>query len=306
MENEFKGKVVLITGGGDELGLGFAYARLLAARGARIVLNDYGGGTLGLPAQGIDTAVAEIAAERIRSIGGEAISNAGDIAEPSTAAAMVDAALSTWGRVDAVINNAGIASAQFFPDVDADEVARHVGVTLLGCLNTAQAAWPHFVERGYGRIVNTGSPACFGNEIASNASTKAGLFGLTRTAAIFGKPHDIRVNLLLPAAYSRLTALLPESDFKAHLRKHFGSDRIAPLVAHLVSEDCRVTGETFTAGAGQFSRVVYAATGSRPVSEDLASVAEAVTRAMQDTDWTVLSSTQDNMTHLGMPDDIGH
>jgi NAD(P)-dependent dehydrogenase (short-subunit alcohol dehydrogenase family) len=304
LDREFEGRVILITGGGDELGLGFAHARFLAARGARIILNDYGGGTLGLPAQGVDAGVAENAAERLRAFGGEAISNAGDIAEPATAEAMVDAALSNWGRIDAVINNAGIASAQFFPDVDADEVARHVGVTVMGCLNMAKAAWPHFVERGYGRIVNTGSPACFGNEIASYATTKAGLFGLTRTAAIFGASHGIRVNRLLPAAYSRLTALLPESDFKAHLRTHFGSDRIAPLVAHLVSEDCGVSGETFTAGAGQFSRVVYAATGSRTVSQDLGSVAEAVTRAMQDTDWTVMSSTQDNMTHLGMPEDM--
>ena len=304
MAGEFGDRVVLITGAGDELGLGFAYARFLAEHGARIVLNDYGGGTLGLPVQGVDASVAEASARRIRELGGEAISNSGDIANPATAAAMVEAALLAWGRVDAVINNAGIASAQFFPDVDAEEVERHVGVTLMGCLNTAKAVWPHFVERGYGRIVNTGSPACFGNEIASYATTKAGLFGLTRTAAIFGEPHDIRVNLLLPAAYSRLTALLPESGFKTHLREHFGSDRIAPLVAHLASESCGVTGETFTAGAGQFSRVVYAATGARPVDTDLASVAESVTGAMQDTDWTVMASTQDNMVHLGMPEDI--
>lgn len=304
MASGFEGRVILITGGGDELGLGFAYARFLAARGARILLNDYGGGTLGLPVQGVDAGIAEVAAERIRALGGEAISNSGDIGELATAEAMVESALSSWGRIDAVINNAGIASAQFFPEVDADEVARHVGVTVMGCLNTARAAWPHFVEQGYGRILNTGSPACFGNEIASYAATKAGLFGLTRSVAIFGEPHGIRVNLLLPAAYSRLTALLPESDFKTHLREHFGSDRIAPLVAHLVSEGCAVTGETFTAGSGQFSRVVYAATGPRPVADDLGDVAQAVTAAMQDADWTVMSSTQDNMIHLGMPEDI--
>lgn len=304
MAGDFDGQVALVTGAGDPLGLGFAHARYLVERGARVVLNDYGGGTLGLPVQGVDESVAETAAERLRELGGDVVANAGDVGDPDTAEQMVAAALDRWGRLDIVVNNAGIASAQFFPEVDADEVERHVRVTLLGCLQTARAAWPHFVEQGRGRIVNTGSPACFGNEIAAYASTKAGLFGLTRTAAIFGAPHDIRVNLLLPAAYSRLTALLPENGFKERLREDFGSDRIAPLVGWLVSERCNVSGETFTAGAGGFSRVVYAATDVQPSEGDLAAVGAAVARSMQDTNWTIMGSTQDNMVHLGMPEDI--
>jgi NAD(P)-dependent dehydrogenase (short-subunit alcohol dehydrogenase family) len=304
MPNEFEGQVALITGAGDVEGLGFAHARYLAERGARLVLNDFGGGTLGLAEQGVDAGVAEAAADRIRELGGEAIANAGDIGDSQTAQDMVQAALDAWGRLDIVVNNAGIASAGFFPNVDAEEMQRHVRVTLLGCLYTAQAAWPHFLEQGHGRIVNTGSPACFGNEIASYASTKAGLFGLTRTAAIFGAPHDIRVNLLLPAAWSRLTSLLPDSGFKKRLHRDFGSDRISPLVGWLVSEGCNVTGETFTAGAGGFSRVVYAATDVQTLEGDVESVGAAVMRAMSDTHWTVMGSTQDNMVHLGMPEDI--
>ncbi|MEM9173779.1 MAG: SDR family NAD(P)-dependent oxidoreductase [Myxococcota bacterium] len=301
MEKEFEGQVALITGAGDVDGLGFAHARHLAERGARIVLNDYGGGTLGMPEQGVDAGVAEAAAERIRALGGEAIANAGDVGEPATADAMVEAAMDTWGRVDIVINNAGIASARFFPDIDAVEMERHVRVTLLGCVYTARAAWPRFVEQGRGRIVNTGSPACFGNEIAAYASTKAGLFGLTRTAARFGAPHGIRVNQLLPAAWSRLTALLPEDAFKARLREAFGSARISPLVAWLVSERCNVSGETFTAGAGGFSRVVYAANAVQSSEGDLEAVGDAVARTMADTSWTVFRSTHDNMVHFGMP-----
>lgn len=304
MPVEFEGQVALITGAGDVDGLGFAHARYLAERGARIVLNDYGGGTLGLAEQGVDSGVAEAAGQRIRELGGDVIVNTGDVGDPRTAQDMVQAALDAWGRLDIVINNAGIASAQFFPDVDAEEIDRHVRVTLLGCLYTARAAWPHFVEQGHGRIVNTGSPACFGNEIASYASTKAGLFGLTRTAAIFGAPHEIRVNLLLPAAWSRLTSLLPDSGFKKRLHTDFGADRISPLVGWLVSEGCNVTGETFTAGAGGFSRVVYAATEVQSLEGDLESVGAAVLRAMSDTQWTVMGSTQDNMVHLGMPEDI--
>jgi NAD(P)-dependent dehydrogenase (short-subunit alcohol dehydrogenase family) len=304
MEREFEGRVALITGAGDELGLGFAYARFLAHRGARIVLNDYGAGTLGLPEQGVDAAVAERAAQRIRDLGGEAIASAGDVADPATARAMVELARATWGRVDIVINNAGIASARFFPDVDADDVQRHVGVTLLGCLNMAKAAWPHFVERGFGRIVNTGSSACFGNEIASYASTKAGLFGLTRTAAIFGREHGIAVNLILPAAFSRLTSLLPDTAFKAHLREHFPSEAVAPLVAYLVSERCDVTGEAFSAGGGCFARVVYAASPAERIDASLDSVEQAVRRSIAATEWTVMRSTHDNMLHLGVPEDI--
>ena len=304
MDGEFEGRVAIVTGAGDVDGLGFAHARHLVERGARVVLNDYGGGTLGLPVQGVDAGVAEAAAERIRALGGEAIAHSGDVGDPLTATEMVEAALDTWGRLDIVVNNAGIASAQFFPEVDAEEVERHVRVTLLGCLYTAKAAWPHFVEKGYGRIVNTGSPACFGNEIAAYASTKAGLFGLTRTAAIFGAAHGIRVNQLLPAAWSRLTSLLPDTGFKEVLRADFGSRRVSPLVAWLVSERCDVSGETFTAGAGGFSRVVYAVSPVQPAEGDLDAVGQAMKAAMTDQDWTVFESTQDNMVHFGMPADI--
>ena len=303
MAGEFEGQVALITGAGDVDGLGFAHACFLAERGAKIVVNDFGGGTLGLPVQGIDPGVAEAAADRIRALGGEAIANAGDVGDPQTAEDMVQAALDTWGRLDIVINNAGIASARFFPDIDAEEVERHVRVTLLGCLYTARAAWPHLVEQGRGRIVNTGSPACFGNEIAAYSSTKAGLFGLTKTAAIFGAAHGIRVNQILPAAWSRLTSLLPDSDFKTKLHDEFGSARISPLVGWLVSERCDVSGETFTAGAGGFSRVVYAASEVQTAEGDLDAVGEAVGRAMSDTNWTVFRSTQDNMVHFGMPEE---
>jgi NAD(P)-dependent dehydrogenase (short-subunit alcohol dehydrogenase family) len=304
MARAFEDRVALITGAGDEMGLGFAHARFLAQHGARLVLNDYGGGTLGLPAQGVDASVAERAAQRIRDLGGEAIANAGDVADPATAEAMVESALDAWGRVDIVSNTAGIASAQFFPEVEVEEMQRHVGVTLLGCLNTAKAAWPHFVERQYGRIVNTGSPACFGNEIASYASTKSGLFGLTRTAAIFGREQGIRVNLLLPAALSRLTSLLPETAFKAHLREHFASDAVAPLVGHLVSDRCEATGEAFLAGGGRFARVVYAASPAEAVGSSLESVEAAMERSMRATDWNVMHSTHESMVHLGVPQDI--
>ena len=301
--HDLAGRVAIITGAGDEQGLGFAHARHLAARGARIVLNDLGGGTLGLPAQGIDPGTAERAAATLRADGAEVLADNGDIADPATAERMVAMALERWGRVDIVVNNAGIASAQFFPDVDPAEVQRHVGVTLQGSLNTSRAAWPHLVASEQGRIVLTGSPACFGNEIAAYSSTKAGLFGLTRTMAIFGRPHGVTVNLILPAAISRLTRLLPESPFKDVLRDRFGAGEVSPLVGHLVSPACTVTGEAFLVGGGGFARVVYAAGALESLDGDAAAVAAAFDRAMVSSAWTPLGSTRESTSYLGLPAD---
>ncbi len=301
MSLDFEGKVALVTGAGN--GLGFCHAEYLAARGAKVVVNDLGGGTLGLDSQPIDSDVAERAAAQIEAGGGSAISNNDSVSDPAGAEAMVRRAIDEWGRIDIVVNNAGFASSQLFPDVDIDEMQRHVGVTLLGCLNTMRAAWPHMVEQKRGRIINTGSAACFGNPIASYASTKSGLFGLTRAVAIFGKEHDIHVNLLLPAAFSRLTDGLPESDFKARLKRDFGPEKASPLVAYLCHERCQVTGEAFSVGGGRFARIVYAASPASQIDGTVESVEKAMPDVMAGAELMVLSSTHDAMVNLGVPEE---
>lgn len=302
MAQEFEGRVALVTGAGG--GLGLAHAEYLAGRGAKVVVNDAGGGILGLSEQGVEEEKAEQAAERIRRTGGTARAHGGSVADEADARSMVEEAVETWGRLDIVVNNAGFASAQFFPAVDDDEMQRHVGVTLLGCLHTMRAAWPHMLAQGGGRIVNTGSAACFGNPIASYASTKAGLFGLTRTAAIFGREHGIHVNLLLPAAFSRLTDGLPESEFKALLRDEFGPEKTSPLVGYLCHERSTVTGEAFSAGGGKIARIVYAASPAVPIDANLDTVAKAVEETLASSQFTPLGSTHDDMVNLGFPPDV--
>ncbi|MGE4651788.1 MAG: SDR family NAD(P)-dependent oxidoreductase [Myxococcota bacterium] len=299
MSGDFDGKVALLTGAGN--GLGLAHARYLAERGARVVINDFGGGTLGLESQGVDPEVAERAAASIRDSGGEALSNHDSVSDAAAAQAMVGLAVERWGRIDIVVNNAGIASSQIFPEVDDDEMQRHLAVTVLGCLNTMRAAWPHMLEQGFGRIVNTGSAAAFGNPIASYASMKAGLFGLTKTVAMFTGDHDIKVNLLLPAAFSRLTDGLPESDFKARLRRDFQPEKTSPVVAYLCHERCEVSGEAFSVGGGRFARIVYAASPAAEIDASLESVEKRMPEVMAGRDLTVLTSTHDDMINLGFP-----
>lgn len=301
MSLDFEGKVALVTGAGN--GLGSCHARYFAERGAKVVVNDVGSGTLGLDSEAIDSDLAERAAAQIVAAGGRAISNSDSVSDPAGAQAMVRRAIDEWGRLDIVVNNAGFASSQFFPDVDNEEMQRHVGVTLLGCLNTMRAAWPHMVEQKCGRIINTGSAACFGNPIASYASTKSGLFGLTRAVAIFGREHDINVNLLLPAAFSRLTDGLPESDFKARLKRDFGPEKASPVVAFLCHERCEVTGEAFSVGGGRFARIVYAASPASPIDATMESVEKAMSDVMAGAELKVLSSTHDDMVNLGFPEE---
>lgn len=298
---EFNGKVAIVTGAGG--GLGYAYAAYLAEKGAKVVVNDLGGGTFGINGQPT-ASVAEEAAAKIRAAGGEAIANSDSVAELAGAKRMVAQAMDTWGRVDIIINNAGIASTQVFPEVDADEVQRHLGVHVLGALNTMRAAWPHMVKQGYGRIINTASNSTLGfSPQISYPSMKSALFGLSKSVALVGKPHNIGVNVILPAAFTRLSAMLPDCDFRQHLEQDFQPDRLAPVVAWLVHETCDVSGEIFSVGGGKFGRVVFAAAPMQSVDMSMESVAAGMQRTFASTELSVLNNTFDDLKNLGFTDD---
>jgi NAD(P)-dependent dehydrogenase (short-subunit alcohol dehydrogenase family) len=243
----------VITGAGR--GIGRAYALLLAGRGARVVVNDLGGSMQGA---GADAAVASTVAAEIEAAGGAAVADQSDVATAEGADALVAKAVDTFGRLDVLINNAGIIKWAGLPDVDLDNLERHVAVHVLGSFNTTRAAWPHMVEQGYGRIVMTTSSGVFGlPKNLSYATAKAGVIGLTRSLATMSEAHGIKVNLIAPAALTRMAGPDAEPDDAS---SPMAPDLVAPLVAFLAHEACPVNGEMYAAGAGRFSRMFLAST----------------------------------------------
>jgi NAD(P)-dependent dehydrogenase (short-subunit alcohol dehydrogenase family) len=260
-----------VTGGGR--GIGRAYARLLAARGAAVVVNDLGGAVDGT---GTDSGPASDVAEEITTAGGAALGDESDVATAAGAHAVVHMALEHFGRLDILINNAGIIRWAGFPDADEDNLARHLAVHTVGSFNTARAAWPHMCKTGYGRIVMTTSSGVFGlpNNV-SYATAKAAVIGLTRSLATAGAKHGIKVNLIAPAAMTRMAGGSGGSADMA-------PELVAPMTAYLAHEACPVTGEIYSAGAGRFARLFIAETqgyvhpGNDVSIEDLAEHWEAI------------------------------
>ena len=256
-EYGFEGRVAVVTGAGR--GIGRAYARLLAASGARVVVNDLGGSAAG---EGTDAGPARSVAEEILAAGGAAVADTNDVSTPAGGASVVQTAIDHYGRIDILIANAGIIRWGGLPDVDAENLERHLAVHLHGSFNTLRAAWPHFVEQQYGRVVLTASSGVFGlAENLSYAAAKAGVIGLARSAKLAGKPHGIKVNVIAPAAQTRMAGGEPPDDERAAPGQPFlPSDAVAPMAAFLAHESCPVSGEIYTAGAGRFARLFIAST----------------------------------------------
>ena len=266
-EHRFDGRVAVVTGAGR--GIGRAHARLLGARGATVVVNDLGGSAGG---RGADPGPAAVVAEEIVAAGGTAVADAGDVATPAGAQAVVDGAVERYGRIDALVCNAGIIRWAGLPEADEDNLARHLAVHVGGSFHTARAAWTHMVGAGYGRIVMTTSAGLFGlPNNTSYATAKGAVVGLTRSLTVAGAPHGIKANLIAPAAMTRMAGPGAEE-----AGPEMSPDLVAPMAALLAHEDCPVSGEIYAAGFGRFARIFVAMTpgyvheGPVPTIEDVA------------------------------------
>ncbi|MEU7380607.1 SDR family NAD(P)-dependent oxidoreductase [Streptomyces sp. NPDC042207] len=240
----FEGQVAVVTGAGG--GLGRAHAMALAERGVKVVVNDMGAPS-GASVEG--SAAAEVAAA-IRAAGGEAFAHLCDVTDPEAVENMVGETLERWGRVDILINNAGILRDKSFAKIRLDHVRQVVDVHLMGSVHCTKAVWPHMAEQGYGRVLMTTSASgIYGNFGQSNyGAAKSGLVGLMNVLAIEGEPKGIHVNALAPTAATRMTEGLIDEEVLGLLTP----ESIAPGALFLVSEQAP-TKTILAAGAGVFA-----------------------------------------------------
>ena len=246
MSGRFEGKVIALTGSGR--GIGREHALLLASRGAQVVVNDLGGAPDGT---GASAGPAEQTAKEIEDLGGVALADANTVATVEGGQAIVDTALQAFGRVDVVISNAGILRDKAFHNLTPELLDPVLDVHLKGAFHVLRPAWAKMREAGYGRVLVTASNAgILGNFGQSNyGAAKMGLVGLARVLAQEGARHNIKANVLAPIARTRMT-----EELLGPLAPKLDPALVAPVAAWLVSEDCPVTGEIYSAGGGRVAR----------------------------------------------------
>jgi NAD(P)-dependent dehydrogenase (short-subunit alcohol dehydrogenase family) len=241
----FEDKVVIVTGAGG--GLGRAHALLFARHGARVVVNDLGGSAHG---EGANASAADRVVAEIRESGGQAVANHDSVTDGDK---IVQNALDAFGRIDVVVNNAGILRDKSFAkmeDADWDLVYR---VHVEGAYKVTRAGWPHLREQNYGRVIFTSSTSgIYGNFGQSNyGMAKLGLYGLTRTLALEGRKNNILVNAIAPTGGTRMTeGLIPASVFEL-----LKPELVSPLVVYLGSEQCQDSAGLYEVGGGWVGKV---------------------------------------------------
>lgn len=247
MTISFDGKVALVTGAGG--GLGRSHALELARRGAKVIVNDLGGAVDGT---GGSVSAAEAVVQEIKAAGGEAAANGDSVSDPKGAQNMVDQAVSTFGRIDIVINNAGILRDKTFAKMPLEDFQTVVDVHLMGAVYVTKAAFPIMKEQNYGRLIMTTSASgLYGNFGQSNyGAAKLALVGFANTLKLEGEKSNIRANCIAPVALTRMTdGLMPEGT-----ADKLGPERVTPAVLYLCSEDAP-TGHVIEVGGGYISKV---------------------------------------------------
>jgi NAD(P)-dependent dehydrogenase (short-subunit alcohol dehydrogenase family) len=298
---DFDGRVAIVTGAGG--GLGRSHALLLAGRGAKVVVNDLGGARDGT---GTDTSMADRIVAEIVADGGEAIADHTGVHTWEGGETIVRTAIETFGRVDIVVNNAGILRDVSFAKLTREELEPVIQVHLLGAFHVTRAAWGTMKDQGYGRVINTTSGSgLYGNFGQSNyAAAKLGLVGLTRTLAIEGAKYGITANAIAPVARSRMTEDIMPPELLARLEPEY----VSPLVAYLASESCSESGRIFSVGGGYVARVALlegegATFDGVPTPEDIADAWDDIERVgpgSQELTHGVMEQTGKIVTALGI------
>ena len=285
----FDGQVAIVTGSGH--GLGRQHALQLAARGARVVVNDLGGTVDGT---GADAGPAQQVADEINAAGGEAVANTDSVASQAGGEAIVQTALDAFGRVDIVVNNAGILRDKAFHNLTPDLLDSVLQVHLYGAFWVTLPAWRLMREQNYGRVINTTSAAgLFGNFGQTNyGAAKMGLVGFTKALAQEGRKRNVLANVIAPGARTRMT-----EDLLGPMADSLDPEAVTPVVVYLASGQCDVTGQILSVAGGRVSRVV--------VAEPLGYYSKDLTPEQVRDHWDTIASLDDLIVPDNANEEIG-
>lgn len=275
-ELRYDGQVALVTGAGR--GLGREHALLLASRGCRVIVNDPGIAYDG--SGGAQQQVADEVVEDIRSAGGEAVANYDSVEHGES---IVSAGINAYGRIDIVINNAGIVTPETWSELTLESWQKTIDINLTGVFSVMKAAWPVLVEQQYGRCVVTASPAIYGAGVAAYAASKAGVIGLANSLQFEARKLklDIKCNVLIPQANTRMVQDLNanisadriakgKSELKSappEILGRMGPEKVSAMVAWLAHRECQAEAGIFEAGAGHFAQINWARSAPLLVTE---------------------------------------
>jgi NAD(P)-dependent dehydrogenase (short-subunit alcohol dehydrogenase family) len=302
MDLRFEERVVIVTGAGN--GLGREHARELARRGASVVVNDVGGATDGT---GWSTRTADFVVDEIRLAGGRAIASYESVADDAACRRLVDETLDAFGRIDAVVHNAGILRNASFAEMTNDHWMPVVETHLFGAFFLTRAVWPHMVAAGYGRLVFTSSASGVWGRVegANYGAAKAGIIGLCNVLALEGADHGILANAIMPVASTRLAGAPEAADLSEAASAHRASayetrmapEWVTPIVVYLASDACTRSHRYYSAVRGRYAEVFVGVTDGW--------VAEGPTNPRAETVAEHLAEIEDR-SRFAVPNDTFH